>query len=109
MSRQDVLERVHELDTYRIELELQNKDLRNTQEKLETSRRRYADLYDFAPVAYLTLSDKGLVLEANLTAADMLGVAGGHLLKQPFSAYIDFADQDIFYRHRDRLLATGEK
>ena len=109
LLRQDVRELVHELDTYRIELELQNEDLRNTQEELETSRRRYADLYDFAPVAYLTLSDKGLILEANLTAAEMLGVARGRLLGQPFSAFIVFADQDIFYRHRKRLLATGEK
>ena len=105
----DVRELVHELDTYRIELELQNEDLRNAQEELETSRRRYADLYDFAPVAYLTVSDKGLILEANLTAAEMLGVSRSHLLKQPFSAFVVFDDQDIFYRHRKRLLATGEK
>ena len=53
----DIGELVHELDTCRIELELQNEDLRNAQNELEKSRRRCADLYDFAPVAYLTISD----------------------------------------------------
>ena len=68
LLQKDVQKLIHELDTYQIELELQNEDLRNTQENLENSHRRYADFYDFAPVAYMTVSDKGLILEANLTA-----------------------------------------
>ena len=77
MPQQDFRKLIHELDTYQLELELQNEDLRNTQEELEKSRRRYADLYDFAPIAYITLSENGLILEANVTAGTMLGVARG--------------------------------
>lgn len=100
---------VHEVDTYQIELELQNEDLRHAQAELEESRRRYADLYDFAPVAYLTVSEQGLIVEANLTAANMLGVARGELLARPFSTFVVPEDQGTFYLHRKRLLATGQR
>ena len=106
LLQKDVQKLIHELDTYQIELELQNEDLRNTQENLEKSHRRYADFYDFAPVAYMTVSDKGLILEANLTAGDMLGVARAQLLNRPFSEFLLAEDQDLFYLHRKKLLET---
>ena len=109
MSQEDVRNLVHEFDTYQIELELQNEDLRKSQEDLETSRQKYSDLYDFAPVGYLTISDKGLIVEANLTAADMLGVARSFLLKHPFSAFIVHDDQDSYYRYRQNLLDSKER
>ena len=59
----------HELDVYRLEFEMQNRELREAQWQLEESRSRLADLYDFAPVVYVTLDPLGKILEANLTAA----------------------------------------
>ena len=61
----------HELETHQIELELQNEELRAAQEELIAARDRYTELYDFAPVGYLTLGEKGLIDEANLRAAEM--------------------------------------
>lgn len=107
MSWRDVRELVHELDTYQIELELQNEELRKTTGELEKARKKYSDLYDFAPVGYLTLSLKGLILEANLTAAGMLGRVRADMFGQPFSAYVVPADQDSYYRCRRRLEASG--
>jgi PAS domain S-box-containing protein len=101
------LRALHELRVHQIELEMQNEELRRTQEELEVSRTRYFDLYDLAPVGYFTLSEKGLILEANLTAAKLLGVARSALVKQPLSRFILPADQDIHYQHRKQLLATG--
>jgi two-component system, cell cycle sensor histidine kinase and response regulator CckA len=96
------------LRVHQIELEMQNEELRRTQEELEVSRARYFDLYDLAPVGYFTLSEQGLILEANLTAAKLLGVARGALVKQPLSKFILREDQDIHYRRRKQLLETGE-
>lgn len=104
--RADVRQLIHELDTYQIELELQNEDLRTAQQELEKSRRRYADFYDSAPVAFITANDTGLILEANLTAGDMLGVARGQLLNRLLSDFICPDDQDVFYLHWRKLLET---
>jgi PAS domain S-box-containing protein len=64
---------LHELRVHQVELEIQNRALREAQEQLEMSRERYVELFDFAPVAYLSLESDGRVVEANLTAAELLG------------------------------------
>ena len=98
---------LHELRVHQIELELQNEELRRTQVELEASRARYFNLYDLAPVGYVTLSEKGLILEANLMAAELLGVERSALVRQPLTHFILPADQDIYYRHRKQLSETG--
>ncbi len=98
---------VHELRTHQIELEMQNEELRRAQSELEDSRARYFDLYDLAPVGYCTLSEKGLILEANLTAAKLFGADRGRLIKQPLTRFILPEDQDAYYRHRKGLFETG--
>jgi len=106
LSQEEIHGLLQELHTYQIELELQNEDLRQAQEELLDSRKKYSDLYDFAPVGYLTVGDKGLILEANLTIAGMLGLERGHLRKQPLSAFISPEDQDIYYRCRHALVQS---
>lgn len=101
-------EMLHELAVHQIELELQNEELRAAQADLDVLRARYFDLYDMAPVGYCTLSEQGMVLEANLTAATLLGVDRGALVKQPVSRFIFKEDQDIYYKHRQRLFKTGD-
>ena len=99
---------VHELRVHQIELELQNEELRQAHEALEISRARYFRLYDLAPVGYLTLSEAGLIEEANLAAASLLGTARNDLLRQPLTRFIAPADQDALYRCRQRLWSTDE-
>ena len=86
---------------------MQNVELRRTQEELEGSRGRYFDLYDLAPVGYFTLDEWGLIREANLTAAKLLGVARSALVKRPLSRFILPEDQDIHYRYYKQLMETG--
>jgi PAS domain S-box-containing protein len=107
LSAEEVRRLLHELRVHQIELEMQNEELRRAQGELEASRARYFDLYDLAPVGYCTLSEKGLILEANLTAAALLGVARSALLKQPLTRFILPEDQDIYYLHRKQLFESG--
>jgi PAS domain S-box-containing protein len=97
---------LHELEVHQIELEMQNEELRTTQLDLETLYRQYVSLYDFAPVGYLTLSDSGLILEANLTAAVMLNVGKNDLLQQPLAHFVFRDDQDAFYHYRKQLFES---
>ncbi|MBI4763973.1 MAG: PAS domain S-box protein [Deltaproteobacteria bacterium] len=94
---------LHELQVHQIELEMQNEELRRAQEDLETTRDRYFDLYDLAPVGYLTISEKGMILEANLTAAQMLGSDRSRLAGQPLSRFIFQDDQDTYYLNLKQL------
>jgi PAS domain S-box-containing protein len=98
---------LHELRVHQIELEMQNEELRRAQVELEAVRARYFDLYDLAPVSYFTLSEKGLIMEANLTAAELLGMAKTTLVKHPFTRFILPDDQDLYNKHRKRLFETG--
>ena len=90
---------MHELQVHQIELEMQNDALRQAQVALEESRDRYADLYEFAPVGYLTLNDIGLITEVNLTGADLFGEDRAKLLHRRFLSLIVSADQDRWHRH----------
>ncbi len=98
---------LQELQIHQIELEMQNEELRRTQEELEASRERYFDLFELAPVGYCTISEKGLILEANLTAATLLGVARGALIRQPLSLFIAAEDQAIYDRCSNELFEKG--
>ncbi len=98
---------LHELRVHQIELEMQNEELRRAQVEIEASRARYFDLYDLAPVAYLTLNQAGLIVEANLTAAKLLGVVRAGLINLPLSHFIVPEDQDAYYHHRRQLPADG--
>ena len=101
-------ELVHDLQVHQIELQLQNEELRRAQTALEVSRARYFDLYDLAPVGYLTVATTGLIHETNLCAAELLGVARSELVRRPLSRYIVKAQQDTYYQCRRLLLETGQ-
>ncbi len=70
----DTARLMHELQVHQIELEMHNEELRIAYDEADALRARYADIYDFAPVPYLTLDAEGTVLELNLAAAILLGI-----------------------------------
>jgi PAS domain S-box-containing protein len=96
-----------ELQVHQIELEMQNEELRRARDELEAERERYFDLYDLAPIGYLTINGKGLILEANLMAAALLGAARGSLVKQSLTRFILPEDHHIFSLHCKLLFETG--
>ena len=99
----DMKKLIHELRVHQIELEMQNDELRKAQQEIEESRSRYVDLYDFAPVGYFTLDGKGVIVEANLTGASLLGFERNLLLKTPFSLYVMPEDIDLFFEYRRKI------
>jgi PAS domain S-box-containing protein len=102
-------ELLHELQVHKIELEMQNKELRKTQLALEESRQKYADLYDFAPVGYFTFTPEALIKEINLTGAALLGVARQKLIKARFRAFVALSDLDLWDQHFLSVLQQEEK
>lgn len=90
---------LHELRHQQAELETQNHALRRAQRELAAARDRYRDLYDHAPVGYLTLDIRGRILESNLTAARLLACPREALLRRPLSAYMLQPDADRWHRH----------
>jgi PAS domain S-box-containing protein len=94
-----------ELETQQIELELQNEELFRAKEELEVSRNKYAELYDFAPVAYFTFDASGVIREINLTGAQLLGIERQQLADKPFAGFIaDAVGRGIFSRHLEAVL-----
>jgi len=102
---------LHELLVHKIELEMQNEELRRAQATIEEARDRYLDLYEFAPIGYITITREGLISEINLTGATLLGIDRTKLLKRRFSQFIAPDDKDRWYRFFLSLMSAvkGEK
>lgn len=94
-----VNELLHELQAHQVKLEMQNQDLQESQRLLEEARDRYADLYDFAPVCYITFDAFGCMHEINLAGATMLGQERSLLLDKPISMYLTKPSQRLFFNH----------
>lgn len=88
---------MHELEVHQVELEMQNQELREAQHLLEDARDQYADLFDFAPIGYLVLDEKGVIENINLTACTMMGVDRLLIKGKPFSAYMSGSESGILY------------
>lgn len=108
MSPQDAQLQVYELRLHQVELEMQNEDLRRAQFELNAARERYFDLYDMAPLGYCTVSEEGRILEANLTAATMLGVTRSALVKRLFAHLIHIDHRAIYRECCQQVQASGQ-
>jgi two-component system cell cycle sensor histidine kinase/response regulator CckA len=97
---------LHELLVHQAELEMQNQELLSAQQHLVVSQARYFELYDLAPIGYLTFNKQRVIQECNLSAAAMIGVSRHVLIKAPVSNILLKNDQNIFY---EKLEACIEK
>ena len=108
MPVEDVRKLVEELQIHQVELETQNEELRSVQWELEQSRKKYSDLYDFAPVGYLTISEEGRIVEANLTAAKQLGIERSFLIGKPFNLYAAENYREELHIHLRKVFKTKQ-
>jgi PAS domain S-box-containing protein len=103
-TEEETPRQVHELQVHQIELEMQNEELRQVRGALELSLNKFSELYDFAPVGYITIDAHGAIGEVNLKGAHLLGIERGLLFKRPFTGFIrEPADREIFSRHIEEV------
>ncbi len=108
-----VIALAHELAVHQIELELQNEELKHQNEQLEQARREleeaqvhYIDLYDFAPVGYLTLDRQNHITEVNLTACEILKQPRLKLHGAVFTKFLSSGETNEFYFCCKRIRET---
>ena len=97
MSPEYLRRMVQELQVYQIELEMQNETLRQTQAELQHTRDKLRQLYEHAPVGYVSLDVKGIIRSANQTAVQFLAATPGELIGKGFSTYVDAADREKYF------------
>lgn len=100
-------ELLHELEVHQIELEMQNEELREAHHHLEEVKDQYTDLFDFAPIGYLVLDKKGVILNINLTACDLLGIERAIIKGKPLSAYMRSGESRILFLKLQEAFKTG--
>jgi signal transduction histidine kinase len=100
---QDLQRLLHELQVHQIELEMQNNELYQSRGDVETALTNYTELYDFAPVGYLTLTPDGLIAKINLTGATLLGVARQNLVQKKFTAFVIPAERSRWSEHLSHM------
>ena len=84
----DPLRLVHELEVHQIELEIQNAELRQARDELESALGNYTDLYDFAPVAYFNIDRNGEIIAVNFSGASLLGAERSRLIGKRLGLFI---------------------
>jgi PAS domain S-box-containing protein len=98
---------LRDLRAQMIELEMQNEELRHSQAERDASQANFFDFYDMAPIGYCTVGENGLILQANLATAALIGVARVQLIQQPITRFIFSDDQDIYYLMQERTLGCN--
>jgi PAS domain S-box-containing protein len=102
----DTLALIHELEVHQIELEMQNDELVIAKENAEALEKKYTELYDFAPIGYLTLSKTAEITEINFAAASMLQKERLHLIKTNFTLYISQNSHLVFNTFLERVFKS---
>src|SRR5512134_3846734 len=109
LTADEVRALAHELEVHKIELEIQNEELRRAQLEAHASTERYRRLYEWAPTAYLTVDPDGRIVSANLAAATLLGVTVARVLGEKLSRFVAPNDQDTWYLERHASLRDGQR
>ena len=100
---------VYELRVHQIELEMQNEELRRARDQVESLLARFTELYDFAPVGYMTLDGAGVITQVNLTAARMLGVDRSWLVHRGLSLFLGAFDRASFSAFLRKVFSGNER
>ncbi|OGU13063.1 MAG: hypothetical protein A2076_07225 [Geobacteraceae bacterium GWC2_53_11] len=108
-SKQETQRLFHELEVHQIELELQNEELRTVRDNIETVLEKYTDLYDFAPIGYLSLDRTGIIRNANIACASLLGIERSRLQGRSFNLFVTDEYRHIFSEFLAEVFASQTK
>src|SRR5664279_1472012 len=97
---------VHELQVHQVELEMQNEELQKARDSMEAGLEKFSDLYDFAPVGFLTIDREGTIREANLTSASLLGIERSRLVNRRLGSCLSSADLPAFIAFLTRVFES---
>ena len=100
---------LHELQVHQVELEMQNAELHEARDRMETLLEKYTDLYDFSPVSYFTLGREGKVQLVNLTGASLVGLPRAKLIGHSFTMLIVADQRQAFRTFLDEIFASDTK
>jgi len=100
---------LHELQVHQIELEMLNEELQAAQAEAEAAATKYTDLYNFAPAGYLTIDREGIIHDANLASAALLGIDRSQLITRHFNVYLSITDRPVFAAFLARVFECGSK
>ena len=93
----DTLSLIHELEVHQIELQMQNEELLRARQEVDESRKEYAELYDSAPIGYVTVNKEGVIVRANLRASDMLRTSKKAPVERGFSNFVHSEDHRAYF------------
>jgi len=108
-SEEEMQKLVHELEVHQVELEMQNEVLRHAKDETEIALQKYADLYDFAPVGYVTLDRSGTIRAVNLAGSSLLGVVRSRLNGPRFDLFVTDRDRSAFIGFLEKVFASQTK
>lgn len=110
LTRQQVRELVHEFEVHKVELQIQNEQLIESRLAAEVSSERYRDLYETAPIGFVTLDPQGGIVESNLPFAAQLGVPRSRLIGRKLASFVAPGSQDRWHLERRALgLSPGRR
>jgi two-component system sensor kinase FixL len=107
-SKPDLRHLVHDLQVHQVELEMQNRELRETHQQLEESRDNYIQLYDFAPIGYMTLDKLGRIVDINLAGAKLLGKPRSGLTGIPLVSKLEHGLGRAFLNYLQRVFRSQD-
>ena len=106
-ERDELQQAIQQLEAHRIEFELHQRAMRETQAELERSVQRYADLYDHLPMPYLTVTPAGQIVRANRAATEWLRGAAGGLVDSSIRKLFDPYDAGRLAAHLENCACGG--
>ncbi|MGE5350738.1 MAG: ATP-binding protein [Acidobacteriota bacterium] len=105
----NIMALLQELSIHRVELEMQNEELRSIQTYVETTRDKYKELYDLSPSGFVETDTHGRITEANRTFCRMAGYDKASIIQLPFVFFIAQEDKEKYYKHLNKIVRTDSK